>query len=151
MKIKPLLVIILAGTAIAASAQTQTRPSAADMAARQVKRLTTLLSLTSVQQQQATAIYTAAVKSEQALRESDKQSHDNLRAAVKNNDTGMIDQIAAGMAQTMAQLTSIHAKADAAFYQILTSDQQTKMGELESEHLGPLDGPGGPPPAMGFR
>jgi Spy/CpxP family protein refolding chaperone len=53
----------------------------------------------------------------------------------------------------MAQSTSIHAKADAAFYQILTPEQQTKLTELESQHVGPFDGPGGlaGPPAMGFR
>lgn len=121
------------------------------MAAHQVKRLTTLLTLTPAQQQQATTIYTAAAKSEQTLHDSEMQSHDSLRAAIKNNDTATIDQVAGSIAQTIAQLTSVRAKANAAFYQILTADQQTKLTELESEHMGLLDGPGGPPPAMGFR
>jgi Spy/CpxP family protein refolding chaperone len=151
MKTKILPVVIMVGALVSAFAQTQTKPSAADMAAHQVKKLTTLLSLTSAQQQQATSIYATAAKSEQTLHESEKQAHDSLRAAVKNNDSATIDQIANGMAQTHAQLTSIRAKADAAFYQILTSDQQAKLGELESEHMGPMDGPGGPPPAMGWR
>ena len=116
--------------------------------------MTTLLSLTSAQQQQATNIYTNAAKSEQAIRQADKGTRENLRSAVKNNDATSIDQIANNMAQSSAQLTSIHAKADAAFYQTLTAEQQAKLTELESEHVDLLDGPGGhmgPPPAMGFR
>jgi Spy/CpxP family protein refolding chaperone len=148
MRKRPLLVMILACAAIAASAQTPTRPSAADMAAHQVKRMTTLLNLTSAQQQQATTIYTTAAKSEQTLHESETQSHDSLQAAIRSNDAASIDQIASSMGQTMAQMMSIRAKADAAFYQILTADQQAKFTELESEHM--LGGPGGPPP-MGMR
>jgi Spy/CpxP family protein refolding chaperone len=154
MKIKPQLVAILAcavavGTAFA---QTQhTPPSPGEIAAHQVKRMTTLLSLTSAQQQQATTIYTNAATAEQSILQSDRANHDSLRTAIRNNDAGSIDQIAGSIAQSTAQLTSIRAKADAAFYQILTSEQQAKFTELESEHVGLLDGPGGPPGAMGFR
>jgi Spy/CpxP family protein refolding chaperone len=152
MKMKLLLVMTLAITAaIAATAQTQGKaPSATDMAARHVKKLTTLLTLGTAQQQQATTIYTTAATSEQSLHESEKQTHDSLRTAIKGNDTAMIDQLSNSIAQTAAQLTSVRAKADAAFYQILTADQQAKLSELENEHMGPLDAPGGPP-AMGFR
>jgi Spy/CpxP family protein refolding chaperone len=150
MKIQTLLLTILAGVTITASAQTQTRPSAADMTAHHVKRLTTLLGLTSAQQQQATTIYSSADKSEQTLHETEAQSRESLREAVKGNDAATIDQISASVAQTTAQRTSIRAKADAAFYQILTPDQQAKLSELETEHLG-LEGPGGPPPGIGLR
>ena len=140
MKIKPLFVAVLACAAVAAFAQTQpTPPSPTDMATHQVKRMTTLLSLTSAQQQQATTIYTNAAKAEQAIRASDKGTRENLRAAVKNNDAATIDQIASSMAQSTAQLTSIHAKVDAAFYQILTAEQLAKLTELESEHMDLLD------------
>lgn len=120
----------------------------------QVKTLTTLLNLTSAQQQQATTIYTNAAKAQQAAIESDKEAHDTLQAAIKSNDSASIDQVASVIALYTAQITSIKAKADAAFYQTLTSDQQAKLSDLESQHLRPLDGPGGPggpPPAMGFR
>jgi Spy/CpxP family protein refolding chaperone len=155
MKIKRLLVVTLA-TAIALPALAQTAPkppSPAEMAKRQVKTLTTLLSLTSAQQQQATTIYTNAATAEQTLRESDKTAHDNLQTAIKNNDAATIDELANTLGQSAAQLTSIKAKADAAFYQVLTAEQQTKLSDLESQHMGLLDGPGGPggPPAMGFR
>lgn len=157
MKVKQVLLLISLATASAISALAQTQPTPpnpADMANHQVKRLTTLLSLTSAQQQQATTIYTNAAKSEQTIREGEKESHDSLRTAIKANDTASIDQLSTKMAQAMAQMTSIKAKADAAFYQILTADQQTKLSDLESQHIGVLDGhggPGGPPPAMGFH
>jgi Spy/CpxP family protein refolding chaperone len=156
MRIKQLLTPTLAiAVAVPVLAQTPPKPpSAADMAKHQVKALTTLLNLTSAQQQQATTIYTNAAKARQTIIESDKGSQDTLRTAIKNNDSAAIDQVANTMAQNTAQLTSIKAKADASFYQILTPDQQAKLSDLESQHLGPLDGPGGPggpPPAMGFR
>jgi Spy/CpxP family protein refolding chaperone len=157
INMKPLLVMTLAcAAAVSVLAQTQTEtqrkfPTPSEMATHQVKRLTTLLSLTSAQQQQATTIFTNAATSEQTLHESEKQSRDSLRTAVKANDSATIDSVATSMAQTTAQLTSIRAKAEAAFYQILTADQQSKFTELESEHMGPLGGHDGPPPAMGFR
>jgi Spy/CpxP family protein refolding chaperone len=153
MKMKHAFTLVLVCAAVlAASAQTATHqpPSPADIAAHRVKTLTTLLSLTSAQQQQATTIYTNAAKAEQTAHESEKEAHASLRTAIKNNDTETIDQVSNTIAQAMAQMTSIRAKADAALYQILTADQQTKLTELESEHMGLLDGPGGPP-AMGFR
>jgi Spy/CpxP family protein refolding chaperone len=156
MKVKYLSVVILAAAmATSAPAQTQPKPpSPSEVAKHKVKTLTTLLSLTSAQQQQATTIYTNAAQSEQTIMQGEKEMHDNLHAAIKNNDSATIDQVAATMAQSMAQLTSIKAKADAAFYQTLTPDQQTKLNDLESQRMSPLDGPGGlggPPPAMGFR
>jgi Spy/CpxP family protein refolding chaperone len=156
MKAKYLSVVMLAVTmATSALAQTQPKPpSPSEVAKHKVKTLTTLLTLTSAQQQQATTIYTNAAQSEQTVMQGEKETHDSLRAAIKSNDSATIDQVAATMAQSMAQLTSIKAKADAAFYQILTPDQQTKLNDLESQHMSPLDGPGGlggPPPAMGFR
>jgi Spy/CpxP family protein refolding chaperone len=154
MKIKSLLVTLIAATAVAAmfAQDPHTPPSPADIASHHVKRLTTLLNLTAAQQQQATTIYTNSAKAEQSIREADRGTRENLRTAVKNNDTATIDQISSSIAQSTAQLTSIRAKADAAFYQILTADQQAKFGELESEHMGWFDGPGGRGPGgMGFH
>jgi Spy/CpxP family protein refolding chaperone len=151
---KKLLAVTLAiAVAIPALAQTPPKPpSAADIAKRQVKTLTTLLSLTSAQQQQALTIYTNAASAQQTAMDSDKESRESLRTAIKNNDSATIDQVASTMAQTHAQITSIKAKADAAFYQILTADQQTKLSDLESQHIGVFGEPGpGGPPAMGFH
>jgi len=156
MRIKQLVVLTLViAVAIPVFAQTPPKPpSAAEMAKRQVRSLTTLLNLTSAQQQQATTIYINAAKAQQAMQGNDRQTHDNLKAAIRANDTAAIDQLASSIAQNTAQITAIKAKADAAFYQILTSEQQAKLSELESQHMGPLDGPGGPggpPPVMGVH
>jgi len=143
--------ILAAMIAIPVSAQTLPKPpSASEMAQHKVKTLTALLNLTAAQQQQAQAIYGSAAKSEQTLHEGEKEAREALRAAIKNDDTAAIDQVAATLGQSMAESTSIRAKADAAFYQILTPEQQSKLSDLESQHLGPFDLPGGPP-AMGFR
>jgi Spy/CpxP family protein refolding chaperone len=152
---KKMFTLVLA-TAIAMPMFGQTSPkppSAAERAQHQVKALTTLLSLTSAQQQQATTIYISAAKAEQAAHQSEKDVQERLTGAIKNNDPTTIDEISGTLAQSIAQLTSIKAKADAAFYQILTAEQQSKFSDLESQHLGGLDGPGGPggPPAVGFR
>lgn len=154
---RKLMVLILAiAAAVPALAQTTSTtsraPSANDIANRQVKTLTALLSLTSAQQQQATTIFTNAAEAQQPLMASNKEAHDTLRTAIKSNDGATIDRAANTIAQNTAQLTSIKAKADAVFYQVLTSEQQTKLSELESQHMGPLDGPGGfGPPGMGQR
>ncbi len=152
---KKLVTLVLATMiAIPLFGQTSPKPpTPAERAQHQVKALTTLLSLTSAQQQQATTIYISAAKAEQAIHQSEKDVQESLHSAIKNNDTATIDEISSTLAQSMAQSTSIKAKADAAFYQILSVEQQSKFSDLESQHLGGLDGPGGPggPPAMGFR
>jgi Spy/CpxP family protein refolding chaperone len=139
--------------AIPAFAQTTTQPpSATERTQHHVKMLTTLLNLTAAQQQQATTIFTAEANAQQNLHESEKSSHDSLRNAIKSNDTAAIDQVAAAMAQSHAQAISTRAKADAAFYQILTPEQQTKMSDLEAEHMEGMDGMGHHgSPAMGFH
>jgi Spy/CpxP family protein refolding chaperone len=150
----PIAATLAATIAVAASAQTLPQPpSAMEMAEHHVKALAALLNLTSVQQQQAKAIYASAAKAEQPLHEGEKQAREALRAAVRNNDTSTIDQLSSTLGDSMAESTSIRARADAAFYQILTSEQQSKLSDLESQHLSPFDLPGGlgGPPAMGFR
>ena len=134
-------------------AQTPSPPSAEEMAEHQVKTLTALLNLTSGQQEQANEIYRSAAKAEQTWIAAEKKAREALRAAARNNDASTIDHVSAALGQSMARTTSIRAKADAAFYQILTSEQQGRLSDLEGQHLGPFGMPGGPPgpPGMGFR
>jgi Spy/CpxP family protein refolding chaperone len=151
---KYLLTAVLAALiSLPLSAQTPTPPSAEQIAQHQVKTLTALLNLTSNQQEQANEIYANAAKAEQTWIEAEKKAREALREAARNNDASTIDQVSAALGQSMARSTSIRAKADAAFYQILTSEQQSKLSELEGQHLGPFGMPGGPPgpPGMGFR
>ncbi|MGA3106317.1 MAG: periplasmic heavy metal sensor [Terriglobales bacterium] len=151
MKKLAMFVIVLA-LGSSAFAQGPTPPNPADQTQPLVKYLTTVLSLTKTQQQQAKQLYLASATSEQTIHNNMRQAREGLRAAVKNNDSASIDEAANTIGQMTAQLESTHAKTDAALYQILTPEQQTKLSELQSQR-------GGPPsfsqpdqgPAMGFR
>ena len=125
-----------------------TPPDPATIVANQVARLTSLLSLTTAQQTQATTIFTNAVNAVSPLQTTINTDHTSLQTAVKNNDTASIDQLASAIGTAQGQILSIQNKADAAFYAILTTDQQTKLSQT---HFGGLGfgrgrGPGGPPP-----
>lgn len=133
-----LLLSALLATSLVAQTSPPGPPSPADHAQRQVKFLTTMLSLTAAQQQQATTIFTDAATAGAALHQSMRDAHQALDAAVKSNNTTAIDQAAASIGQLTTQLTSLQAKAHAAFFQILTPDQQNKMSAMRMH-----DGPGG--------
>jgi Spy/CpxP family protein refolding chaperone len=125
-----------------------TPPDPATIVANQVARLTSLLSLTTAQQSQATTIFTNALNAVTPLQTTISTDRTSLQTAVKNNDTATIDQMAAAIGTAEGQVLSIQNKADAAFYAILTTDQQTKLSQA---HFGGLGfgrsrGPGGPPP-----
>jgi len=110
---------------------------------RHVEHLTTVLSLNAQQQQQATTIFTNAMNGQSSIHNDMKTAHQNLETAIKNNDQNGITQASNTIGNLIAQMTAAHAKAQAAFYQILTPDQQTKLNQLESEHHGHF-GPMGP-------
>ena len=101
-----------------------------------VKFLTTVLSLTPQQQQQATTIFTNASASHSQVHDSMKTAHQALETAIKNNDAAGIEQASTQIGNLIAQMTASHAKAQAAFYQILTPEQQTKFNELQAEGHG---------------
>src|SRR5215831_9584723 len=122
-----LTAVLAAMISLPLSAQTPTLPSAEKVAQHQVKTLTALLNLTSGQQEQADEIYANAAKAEQTWMEAEKKAREALRAAARNNDGSTIDHVSAALGQSLARSTSIRAKADAAFYQILTSEQQSKL------------------------
>jgi Spy/CpxP family protein refolding chaperone len=114
------------------------------MVQRRVSFLTTLLSLTAAQQQQATSIFTTAATAGATVFSSLKTARQSLETAVKNNDSATIDQVSATIGNSTAQRTANDAKADAAFYQILTADQQSKLTQFEAQGggFGPGHGPG---------
>ena len=145
-----LATVALATTVLFAqkSGTTFTPPSPADLVARRVNSLTTLLTLTSSQQQQATTIFTNAITAESAVLTNLRTARQGLLTAVQNNDTNSISQIATTIGNLTAQLTSLQANAEAAFYQTLTADQQAKFNELESHGPGMFPGLG-PGPGAG--
>jgi Spy/CpxP family protein refolding chaperone len=108
-----------------------------------VQFLTTMLSLTPDQQQKATAIFTGEESAGEAVRQQMQSAHQSLAAAIKSNDAAGIDSAAGTIGSLTGQQIAAHAKANAAFYQILTPDQQNKYSQLER---GPMHmrGPGGP-------
>src|ERR1035438_9708877 len=113
-----------------AGSGTHTPPTPAQMAQHRVQFLTTLLSLTADQQTQATTIFTNAATANATIHTSLKTAHTSLQTAIQNNDTATIDQTATAIGNLEGQSTATQAKADAAFYSILTADQKTKLGEL---------------------
>jgi len=133
---------VLAGTL--AVAQTTTTPTAPDPATRiqnRVSRLATLLNLTQDQQTKAIAIFTSAETAAQALQTSAQTARTSLQAAIRTNDTATIDQLSTTLGTLSGQMTAIRSKADAAFYALLSVDQQAKFDTL---HQGGFEGPGGP-------
>jgi Spy/CpxP family protein refolding chaperone len=121
-----------------------TPPDPATVVANQVSRLTSRLTLTTAQAAQATTIFTNALTAITPLQTALSGYRTSLQAAVKSNATATIDQLAASIGTTTGQITSIQNKADAAFYVILTADQQTILN-ASGGFGGGRGGPGGHP------
>jgi len=118
-------------------------PTPAQMTARQVARLTTLLSLNSGQQAQATAIFTTEQAAISTVFPSLQAAHKALQAAVKTQDSAAITALGAQIGSLTTQEVQARATAQAAFYAILSTDQQTKYDQLP-QGFGGHGGPGGP-------
>jgi len=145
--------VFLALTSIAVMAQHGNPPDPAKMAQHRIDFLTKQLSLTPQQQQQTTTIFGEIANNAKATHDQMRTAHDNLKAAIQKNDAAGIEQAANTIGTLTTQMTVAHAKAQAAFYQILTPDQQAKMNDMESRHHGigwRHGGPGGPPPGASF-
>jgi Spy/CpxP family protein refolding chaperone len=127
----PLAAVLAASLAFAQTSGAMSNP--ANRVQRRVGFLTNVLGLTSAQQQQATTIYTNAADAEASIQSSLKAARQTLQTAVTNNDTGGIEQNATTIGTLTGQLLSAQSKADAAFYQILTPDQQAKWTQFHSQ------------------
>jgi Spy/CpxP family protein refolding chaperone len=124
-------------------------PTPAEMAANQVARLTTLLDLTGAQQNTATTLFTTDYTAQATIATSLQTAQTALQTAVLANDTKGIGAAAAQIGTLTGQQVLADATADAAFYAILTTDQQTKYATLKQPGVGGpggQGGPGGPPP-----
>ena len=148
----------LALTGIVVMAQHGNPPDPAKMAQHRIDFLTKQLSLTPQQQQQAASIFGEIGNSAKATRDQMRTAHDNLKAAIQKNDAAGMEQAANTIGSLNTQMILAHAKTQAAFYQILTPEQQAKMNDLESHHRrggmgwrrhGGPSGPSGPPPDPG--
>jgi Spy/CpxP family protein refolding chaperone len=148
----------LALASVFAVAQHGNPPDPAKMAQRHLDFLTRQLSLTTQQQQQASTIFSEAANNAKTNHDQMRTAHDSLKAAIQKNDSAGIEQAANTIGNLTTQMITSHAKAQAAFYQTLTPDQQAKMNEIEAKHHGMgmhgrgfrHGGPGGPPPGASF-
>jgi hypothetical protein len=134
----------------------------ADIAANEVKFLTVLLDLDANQESKATTFFTAAENSKATLEADIEKQEEALAAAVIANKSSDITAAATKIGTDTAGIALAQANAEAAFYQILSSDQKTKYGKyLNGEFVVPGNGhgpgngngngPGGgnPPPGHG--
>jgi Spy/CpxP family protein refolding chaperone len=133
---------------------TRTPPSPATLAQMRVNRLSAELNLTDAQKTTALSIFTTAYTSQQTVQTSVHTSRQSLSDAIKANNSATIDQLSATLGTLAGQMTSIEAKADAAFYAILTADQKTLYDAHPDGGFGPggMGGaPGGPGAMMRGR
>jgi Spy/CpxP family protein refolding chaperone len=131
----------LACTSVIATAQTstpRTPPTPAQIVSHMVARLTTLLDLTSAQQTSATTIFTTEETALGTIRSSMHTARTALQTDIKSDNAADIAVQSAAIGTLTSQEVQAQSTADAAFYAILTSDQQSKY-----QTLGPRD-PGGP-------
>jgi Spy/CpxP family protein refolding chaperone len=113
------------------------------MVQHHVAYLTTVLTLTTAQQTQITNLLTtAATNGKSANHAAMRTAHDSLRTAIHANDAAAMEQASTTIANFEAQETLARAKTEAAIYQLLTPEQQSKFSALETER-GPA-GHGGP-------
>jgi Spy/CpxP family protein refolding chaperone len=125
-------------------------PDSADHIARMVQHrvnyMTTVLSLTTAQQTQVKTILTTAATNSSSTHASMKAARTALDTAIHSNDAAGMEQAATTIGLLTTQETLAHAKTEAAVFQALTPEQQTKMTQLEADgpHGFGHRGPGGP-------
>lgn len=120
--------------------RSHTPPTAAQMVANRVARLTTLLTLTTAEQAEATTIFTTEQTAMSAIMTSMRTARTALQTAVTKNDQAAIATQATQIGSLTTQQVQAQATAEAAFYAILDPTQQSKFTELNAPGFG---GPGG--------
>src|ERR1700693_1164143 len=124
---------VFAQTTASTTTETNGSGHAANMVQHRVNYLTTVLSLNSEHKTKITNIFTTAMASKSTTHASMKAAHTSLQTAIQSNDAAGMEQAANTVGSLMAQETLAHAKTEAAIYQVLTPEQQTKLTQLQSE------------------
>ena len=132
-----------------AQTTTPTPPTTAQIVSNLVARLTKLLDLTSTEQASATTIFTTEQTALATLRTSMHTARTALEADIKSDNTADISVQATTIGTLTTQQVEAQATADAAFYAILTADQQSKYDTLGPLGAGGPGGPGGGPGGPG--
>ena len=85
------------------------------------------LSLTDAQKTQAKAIFDAAATAAETARGQADSARTALNTAIKANASDAeLDRLSAAIGVIHGQITAIHAKAEAKFYNLLTAEQKAK-------------------------
>ena len=127
---------LAAGMAFAQAPATPAKPVKPGMMARRNgirPRMMRNLNLTDAQKQQAKAIFQEARQTAKPVRDQLKQNRQAMAAAIKNNDTYQINQLATTMGSLEGQLAAIRSGAAAKFYTILTPDQKTQADQMRQK------------------
>jgi hypothetical protein len=111
-------------------------PDVATIVAHEVSFLTTLLTLTTSQATQATTIFTNELNSITPIEAQITTAQTTLSAAIKTNTTATITAQATAIGTLQGQIVGIQAGADAAFYALLTTAQQTTLNSLGADFFG---------------
>ncbi len=125
-----------------------TPPDQQTMIQRRVDTLATMLNLTDAQKAQATTIFTNAITASQNIHQNMLTARDSLAGAIKTNDGAAIDSLSVNIGNLMGQIVAIESKADAAFYALLTPDQQAKYEAMPRGYGGGMRGSGMMGPGM---
>ncbi len=125
---------------------THTPPTPAQMVANQVARLSKLLDLNYAQQTSATTYFATEETTLATVRTGLHAARTAIQADIKSGNTTDIATQAATIGGLTTQEVEAQATADAAFYAILTPEQQSKYESLGPRGSGGPGGPGGPAP-----
>jgi Spy/CpxP family protein refolding chaperone len=125
--------------AVATTAPSGPRNPAA-MIEHRLTKMNAVLTLNSAQQTQIRTILTNEQTTESGFHTSMRAAHTNLKTAIQSNDVASIETLSNQIGTITAQSIAAHAKAQAAIYQALTPEQQTKAAALPELIEG---GPGG--------
>ncbi len=131
-----------AGIAFAQAPAASTAPSAQssttqrahrDFLQRRLARLTRQLNLTDAQHAQAKTIFMQARDAAKPVSQQLRENRMALRAAVKADNTGQIQQLATARGTLMGKMATIYSDAAANFYQTLTPAQRAKADQLHQQ------------------
>lgn len=106
-------------------------PKTTAKSAKYIAFLTTLLGLSSSQQQQISSIFASAMQAQATLHASMKTARQSLVTAVQNGDTAAVGQITSGLGLMEAQHLVAGANANIQFLQALTAAQQAQLVQFQ--------------------
>lgn len=113
------------------------RPNVAERIDHRVAYLTTVLSLTSAQQQQAKTIFMNAANANSAVFANLKTERQSLSKAVSGNEpASTIAMLSDAIGNDAGKLVANRAMASEQFRKILTAEQQAKLTQLQQEARG---------------